>query len=143
MPTDRARSAFVTNMAASAKADGYYMVSVPNKAVAKRPVLIKVDAKDRKLSERRLSEKQLPEFFLKDGRNINDYYVTGLVSLPNGKLLGYSIRYNTLLLINPDTTKTVEAAYRMPKRSEIGSFNDHKGDSIFMLGRENGKRYGL
>ncbi|WP_437441886.1 hypothetical protein, partial [Turicimonas muris] len=101
--TDRARSAFVTNMAASAKADGYYMVSVPNK-VAKRPVLIKVDAKDRKLSEEGYL-RAAPEL-LKDGRNINDYYVTGLVSLPNGKLRGYSIRYNTLLLINPDT-KTV------------------------------------
>lgn len=133
--TDRARSAFVTNMAASAKADGYYMVSVPNK-VAKRPVLIKVDAKDRKLSEEGYL-RAAPEL-LKDGRNINDYYVTGLVSLPNGKLLGYSIRYNTLLLINPDT-KTVEAAYRMPKDLKLAHSMTIKGDSIFMLGRENGK----
>ncbi|WP_300948446.1 hypothetical protein, partial [Turicimonas muris] len=44
----------------------------------------------------------------------------------------------TLLLINPDT-KTVEAAYRMPKDLKLAHSMTIKGDSIFMLGRENGK----
>jgi disulfide bond formation protein DsbB len=133
--TDRARLAYVTNMAGTAKQDGYYMISVPNK-VAKRPVFLKVDAADRKLTEEAYLKADAK--LLKDKRNINDYYVTGLVTAPNGQLLAYSIQYNTLLVINPDT-KTVVGAYRMPSGLNLGHSLTIKGSTLMMLGRENGK----
>lgn len=133
--TDRARLAYVTTMAADKDHDGYYMISLPNKA-AKRPVLLKVDANDRKLSEE--AYLGIDPTLLKDGRNINDYYVTGLVSLPDGKLLGYSMQYNTLLKIDPQSKKII-SAYPMPKELNKAHSLTIKGTSLYALGRENGK----
>ncbi len=48
--TDRARSAYVTSMAAAEDNSGYYMINVPNR-VTKKLVLMKVHAVDHKLSE--------------------------------------------------------------------------------------------
>lgn len=132
--TDRARNSYIAAMAASEDKTGYYMVSVPNR-VTKRLAFMKVDAVDHKLSEE--AWLKVDSKLLKQGRNTNDYYVTGMVSV-NGKLLAYSMQYNTLLVINPET-KTIVDAYDMPKGLEKAHSMTVKGNSIFMLGRKGDK----
>lgn len=132
--TDRARSAYVAAMAASSDNTGYYMVSVPNR-VSKRLVLMKVDAVDHKLSEE--AYLKVDAALLKDGRNINDYYVTGM-TMHNGKLLAYSMQYNTMLVIDP-VAKRVVNAFAMPSEIKKAHSMTIKDNSIFMLGREDSK----
>ena len=74
---------------------------------------------------------------LKEGRNINDYYVTGMVS-HKGKLLAYSMQYNTLLVVDPVKQMVVDA-YDMPKELTKAHSMTIKGNAIFMLGREGNK----
>ena len=132
--TDRARSAYVVALAASSDNTGYYMVSVPNR-VSKRLVLMKVDAVDHKLSEE--AYLKVDAALLKDGRNINDYYVTGM-TMHNGKLLAYSMQYNTMLVIDP-AIKRVVNAFAMPSEIKKAHSMTIKDNSIFMLGREDNK----
>lgn len=132
--TDRARKAYVTALAAAPDKTGYYMISIPNR-IAKKLVIMKVDAVDHKLSEE--AYLRVDPQLLKEDRNINNYYVTGMVS-HNNALLAYSIQYNTLLVINPET-KTVVDAYSMPEGLKSPHSMTIKGDKIFMLGRDNNK----
>lgn len=132
--TDRARSAYVTSMAAAEDNSGYYMINVPNR-VTKKLVLMKVHAVDHKLSEE--AYLKVDNKLLKEGRNINDYYVTGMVS-HKGKLLAYSMQYNTLLVVDPVKQMVVDA-YDMPKELTKAHSMTIKGNAIFMLGREGNK----
>jgi hypothetical protein len=52
--------------------------------------------------------KAAPSLALKKGRTLDDYYVAGL-TFHDGKLLALSPRYNTLLVIDPQTAQAVDA----------------------------------
>jgi hypothetical protein len=104
MVSIRGKSSYINSMAS----DGAYLytVTIPNRWT-KKVVLQKFDTKDWMLSAETLV-KASPSLALKKGRTLDDYYVSGL-TFHDGKLLALSPRYNTLLVIDPQTAQVVDA----------------------------------
>jgi hypothetical protein len=104
MVSIRGKSSYINSMAS----DGAYLytVTIPNRWT-KKVVLQKFDTKDWMLSAETLV-KAAPSLALKKGRTLDDYYVAGL-TFHDGKLLALSPRYNTLLVIDPQTAQAVDA----------------------------------
>ncbi|PSM53054.1 disulfide bond formation protein, DsbB family [Campylobacter blaseri] len=124
--TIRAKKQYILTLSKDKDSDFMYMISVPNDKV-KGSILIKVDTKDRLLSSESLISSKID---LKKGRDIKDYYITA-GDIYGGKFLAYSKNYNTLLVINLDSAKIIDA-YEMPKIGDISSITI-KDSSIFVL----------
>ncbi len=109
-------------------------MSVPNE-VTKKSILMKVDATDNLLSAE--SPLRAGEgLVMKEGRTLDDYYVTAMVEY-QGSLLAYSRQYSTLLIVNPETCRA-ENAYAMPEMNALQSMTIRDGD-LAMLDRRDGK----
>lgn len=132
--TVRAKKAHVATIAASADAEAFWFMSLPNE-VTKHSVLIKVDSSDL-LPTSELNLRAGAALGLKKDRNLNDYYVLGMAEY-KGRLLAYSKQYSTLLVIDPTTAEAVDA-YEMPAMADAHSMTV-KGDTLVMLGRRDGK----
>lgn len=73
---------------------------------------------------------------LKDGRGLDEYYITGLTAWGD-KLLAFSRQYSTLLTIDPATGAVIDA-HAMPVREALHSMAV-KGDELVMLDRKDGR----
>lgn len=132
--TIRAKKQYVLTLSKDKDSEFMYMISVPNDKV-KNQILIKVSSKDRLLSGESVISSGLA---LKENRDIKDYYITA-GDIINGKFLGYSANYNTLLVIDLQTAKIVDA-YEMPNLGNISGMAI-KGESIFALTHNDGKTF--
>ena len=110
------------------------MFSVPNE-VSKKVVVIKVDKNDQTLSAESVL-KAGAGLELKDGRDLNDYYITG-ADVKNGKILALSKNYNTLLVVDAETMRAVDA-YELPAVGDMHAIAI-KGESLFILSVEGGQ----
>ena len=111
-----------------------YMFSVPNE-VSKKVVVIRVDKNDQTLSAESVL-KPGAGLELKDGRDLNDYYITG-ADVKNGKILALSKNYNTLLVVDAETMRAVDA-YELPAVGDMHAIAI-KGESLFILSVEGGQ----
>ncbi|AJC86798.1 disulfide bond formation protein B [Campylobacter sp. RM16704] len=109
-----------------------YLITVPNK-FSKKLILSYASTKDYLLSgEKVLSVGE--NLKIKEGKNINDYYIVG-ADIIGDKMLALSLRYNTLLVIDYKNAKIIDA-YEIngldnPKSLAI------KNDMIYVLDRNN------
>ncbi|MCD8339004.1 MAG: hypothetical protein LUC43_02210, partial [Burkholderiales bacterium] len=103
----RGKHSYINSMATDGKY--IYTITLPNRWTQKL-VLQKFDMDDWMLSGESLI-KPASTLTLKEGRNLDDYYVSGL-TYHNGKLLALSPRYSSLLFINPQTAE-VEKVYEL------------------------------
>lgn len=132
--TIRAKMNWVGAIAAAPDAKSFFMTTVPSKQKQKT-ILVKVDAADQILS----AETPLRAgegLKLKDGRGLDEYYITGLTAWGD-KLLAFSRQYSTLLTIDPATGAVIDA-HAMPVREALHSMAV-KGDELVMLDRKDGR----
>ena len=132
--TVRAKKAYVLSIASDPASEFMYMFSVPNE-VSKKVVVIKVDKNDQTLSAESVL-KAGAGLELKDGRDLNDYYITG-ADVKNGKILALSKNYNTLLVVDAETMRAVDA-YELPAIGDMHAIAI-KGESLFILSVEGGQ----
>ncbi len=130
----RGKHSYINSLASDGKY--LYTITLPNKWTQK-VVLQKFDTDDWTLSSETLV-KPSAELNVKDGRNLNDYYVTGL-TYHDGKLLAISPQYSTLLFINPHTAQ-VEKVYELSGLMSPRSFFVKDG-VMHVLDRKYGRDY--
>lgn len=130
--TVRAKKSYILTLAKDPNSKFMYMVSVPNDKSSKQ-ILIKVDSKDRLLSAETPITSAIK---LKDGRKIDDYYITAL-AFGSDKLYAYSKNYNTLMAIEPNSAKIV-AAYAMPDVGDVKSM-EIVNNKLYLLSKKDGK----
>lgn len=132
--TVRAKKAYVLSLANDENSEFMYMFSVPNE-VSKKVVVIRVDKNDQTLSGESILKAD-ESLKIKNDRDLSDYYITGAVA-KDGKILALSKNYNTLLVIDANSMKAIDA-YEMPDIADAHSMT-LKGNSLFILSRENDK----
>ncbi|MCV3489088.1 hypothetical protein L8X34_05320 [Campylobacter lari] len=112
-----------------------YLITIPNK-FSKKLILSYASTKDYLLSGEKIISVD-ENLKLKDGRDINDYYIVG-AEIDNGKMLALSLRYSTLLIIDYKNAKITDAyaisGLDNPKSLAI------KNDIIYILDRTNDKK---
>lgn len=124
--TIRSKKSYILSFSKDPNSKFLYMLTVPNDKV-KKWFMIKVDSKDRLLSGESIVSSEIK---LKDGRNINDYYITA-ADIKDGNFIAYSKNYNTLLRINLESSKITQA-YKMPKIGDISGLAI-KDDMLYFL----------
>ncbi|MBT0831303.1 disulfide bond formation protein B [Campylobacter lari] len=112
-----------------------YLITVPNK-FSKKIILSYASTKDYLLSGEKVLEVD-ENLKLKDGRNINDYYIVG-ADIIGDKMLALSLNYSTLLVIDYKNAKIIDA-YEIqgldnPKSMAI------KNNTIYILDRTNNQK---
>ncbi|CAM2878868.1 disulfide bond formation protein B [Helicobacter burdigaliensis] len=130
--TIRAKQNYVHSYASDG--EFLYLISIPNKFSPKL-ILSYASTKDYMLSgEKPLSvDKNLK---LKEGRNINDYYIVAS-NIIGDKMLALSMRYSTMLVIDYKNAKIIDA-YEIKGLDNPKSMAT-KGDTIYILDRSNNK----
>lgn len=102
--TVRARMFHVLSMTYLAKNNSVYTITVPNNK-NKKLIISRFDQHDNMLSEE-FSPTPGAGVTLREGKDIGDYYITGL-AVNNGDLYAVSKRFSQVLKINPTTHEIV------------------------------------
>ncbi|MGQ0286714.1 disulfide bond formation protein B [Pasteurellaceae bacterium 22721_9_1] len=132
--TIRSRMFHVLSMAYSPESNSVYTITVPN--VKKQALIVsRFDKNDNLLSEE-FTPTIGPDILQKEGKNIGEYYITGLTSY-KGDLYAVSKQFSQILRINPNT-KQITHVYEFSgiENPQGITFNS---EQMQILSYENGK----